>query len=483
MSAAKKHALNELWRRGDLNYQLHKKQKEIKKDLLSQKTKISVILCARRFGKTYVLLNMAIELCINKPNAIVKYISPQLKQGKQNIKENMPILLKGCPIAMKPEWKENDKKYIFPNGSEIQIAGTDNGSHESLRGGRADMCIVDEAGFCDHLDYVIKSILRPTTLTTKGKIYLVSTPSKTYTHEFIQLYVKPAQAANKIKTYTIHDNPMITQEDIDELLQDYIGGEDNLDFQREYLCKIVNSSKRVVVEEFGKYKKELVAALVQPSYYDAYTSGDVGFRDLTAYLFAYWDYLNATIVIEDELIIREPTTDEIAKGIKEKEQNLFRDASNTPLPIYMRVMDNELIMINDLQLLHNLTFVATRKDNKEAQINQLKIMVKNKQIKINPKCRHLIYHLENAMWDKNRQKFEHLPDYIDTANPENNIWGGHADALDALIYLVRNIVKTKNPYPEGWGKLAGQNIFQTRMPQQDQGVMEQYKEMLNIRKK
>lgn len=475
-------AVRELWRRGILDYQLHEKQKEIKTDLLSKKEKISVVLCARRFGKTFVLLNMAIQLCIKKPNAIVKYISPQLKQSKQNLRENMPFLLKGCPAAMKPEWKENDKKYIFPNGSEIQVAGTDNGSHESLRGGRADMCIVDEAGFCDHLDYVVKSILRPTTLTTGGKIYLVSTPSKTFTHEFIQLYVLPYQAAGKVKKYTIYDNPMLTQKDIDELLVDYIDGEKDPAFRREYLCEIVNDSKSIVIGEFDdKKEKELVKVVKKPPYYDAYTSGDVGFRDLTAYLFAYWDFLNATLVIEDEFIISEPTTEDIATGIKHGETTNFRDAANQPLEIYMRVMDNELIMVKDLQMLHGLAFIPTKKDNKEAQINQVKLMIKNNQILINPKCKHLIYHLKNAMWNKNHTDFERIPDLIDQTNPENSIRGGHADALDALIYLVRNLVRSKNPYPDGWGQDRGQDVFQSKIPQQQQGFVSTVKKILNMK--
>jgi hypothetical protein len=473
----KKEAIRELWRRGTLDYILHDKQKEIKNDLLTRREKISTILCARRFGKTFVLLNMAIELCIKKPNAIVKYISPQLKQSKQNLKENMPFLLKGCPKALIPEWKENDKKYIFPNGSEIQVAGTDNGSHESLRGGRADMCIVDEAGFCDHLDYVVKSILRPTTLTTGGKIYLVSTPSKIYTHEFIQLYVLPAKLSGTMKTYTIYDNPMLTQQDIDELVADYIDGVKNPAFRREYLCEMVNDSTSIVVDEFTEERKaKIVKVLKQPAYLDAYTSGDVGFKDLTVYLFAYWDFINARVVIEDELVLSGVNTNEVAKGIKEYEAATFKDGANQPLPIYMRVMDNNLTMVNDLQTIHGLPFIPTQKHNKEAYINQVKIMIANEQIMINPKCKHLIYHLESATWNRARTEFERIPDSVD-----GQLRGGHADALDALIYLVRNLVRSKNPYPEGWGIDSGQDVFKSRAPAVQSGMTNAIKKILNIK--
>jgi hypothetical protein len=46
-----------------------------------------------------------------------------------------------------------------------------------------------------------------------------------------------------------------------------------------------------------------------------------------------------------------------------------------------------------------------------------------------------------------------------TDTSDFTIRGGHADALDALIYLVRNLVKSKNPYPKDWDRPKGNDIF------------------------
>ena len=35
----------------------------------------------------------------------------------------------------------------------------------------------------------------------------------------------------------------------------------------------------------------------------------------------------------------------------------------------------------------------------------------------------------------------------------------HADAVDALIYMIRNVVLSKNPYPSDYFDLKGDNIF------------------------
>ena len=126
---------------------------------------------------------------------------------------------------------------------------------------------------------------RPTIMRQKhGKIYLVSTPSETAAHDFIQYYVNPAKAAGNLRVYTIFDNPHLDQEDIDELIAEYEGGMENPEFMREYLCKIVQSSDSIVVPEFTDEKaNELIQEWEKPAYFDAYVAGDIGFKDLTVY--------------------------------------------------------------------------------------------------------------------------------------------------------------------------------------------------------
>ena len=65
-------------------------------------------------------------------------------------------------------------------------------------------------------------------------------------------------------------------------------------------------------------------------------------------------------------------------------------------------------------------------------------MISEKRIIINPRCKTLVSHLENATWDKNRREFLRSGDY------------GHYDFVDALAYLVRNLDDGRNPYPAGY---------------------------------
>lgn len=457
----KKNAIEKLWRMGEISWKLKGKQQNIYNDIINAEHDVSCILVSRRFGKSFTNCLVAIETCIKQPNAIVKYACPKQRMVKTIIKPIMREILKDCPEDLKPEWKENDKIYTFPNGSEIQIAGTDNGSAEGLRGGYAQLLICDEAGFMTDLEYVINSIMLPTTDTTDGKLILTSTPNyKDPQHEFHTEFVFPLDAEERLIKYTLYESPMVDEDKIQKIISRYPGGVENPKFRCEYLCEIPKLTENTVIPEYGYNKHEIIIDDISlPDHFDAYVAADIGFRDLTVVLFGYYDFMNAQLVILDELVINGPemTTDELAKRIKQKEELRFHlDSINMPVAPYLRIMDNDLKLINDLVRLHNIHFIATKKDNKEAQINQVRLWVHQGKVKIHKRCKHLRYHLENAQWDKHRKSFIQLKD-----TPNGEIRGGHCDALDALIYLIRNINEGRNPFPEDYNKLRGPGIFQS----------------------
>lgn len=443
-------ARNILWRKGNLTFKLHQTQKEIYQFIGENKNRKIVIASSRRLGKSFLLCVMAVEQCIQKPNSIVKFIAPEKSQIRSILRPIMRDVLKGCPGDLRPEYKTNENLYRFPNGSEIQLAGSDNGNAENLRGGNSHLCIIDEAGFCSDLEYVIQSILLPTTTTTKGKVIMASTPPKSPDHEFVN-FVKEAKIKGALITKTIFDNPLITQDDINEMVE-ASGGVDTIQFRREYMAEIIKDDNFAVIPEFTKEMAErTVREWQRPPYFDCYTAMDIGFKDLTVVLFAYLDFRSAKLVIEDELVMsgKKMTTDILAAEIKKKEEAVWKNAltgeSQKP---FIRVSDNNLIVLNDLQNLHNLTFLPTNKDNADAALNFLRMLIGQEKIIINPRCTTMVFHLENAVWNKQRTSFERSAD------------AGHYDAIDALKYLVRNVNFNKNPYPSNWGMPNKESIFQ-----------------------
>lgn len=424
-------ARNILWARGDVvQLKLHATQLEMLKGFEASPARKYVINCSRRIGKSYFLCALSDRKARQKPGAQIKYAAPTAKAVRKIIKPIFNKLLSDCPKELRPRWSTADQAYIYPNESMIHVAGTDQGNAENLRGTEADLAVVDEAGFIDELDYLIQDILLPQTLTCNGRILIASTPPKTPAHEYIQVYLEAFTRGASI-TKTIYDNPLITKATIEEYMQES-GGEHSTTWQREYLCEFVTDSESQIIPEFTDAKRrQLIKEVERPSHFDTYVGMDVGFEDLTFIVFGYWDFKNDRLVIEDEAVLQgqEVRTDNIASIVANREQDLWGKAA------YLKVSDNEPILLNDLSQLYNVSFAVTDKDEKDAQINNLRLLVVQNKLVIHPRCTSLIEHLKYGVWDKTRKKFARSKNY------------GHFDGIDALLYLARNVRRLKNPYP------------------------------------
>lgn len=459
-----------LWKKGILHWKLDANQKEMYDKFLSGSNRIQTILCSRQLGKSFMMTVLAIETCLKKPNTYVKFIAPEVKMIKNILIPLVNEVTNDCPESLKPKHDVAGNKFKFNNGSEIQMAGTDNNNADSIRGTKAHLCIVDEAAFADNLSYIIKSILLPTTTTTKGRIILVSTPPKTNDHDFVKYWDK-AEWDGTLIFRTIYDNPRLTETDINDLAE-AIGGKHTSDFQREYLCKKIVSADDAVIPEFtSELEERIVVPWTRPTHYDCYASMDVGFSDFTVVLFAYYDFKQAKLIIEDEYVIngRKLTTETLADEVKSKEKTLWfnRITGDYKIP-HIRVSDNNnLILLNDLHQKYGLLFLPTAKDNRDAAINNMKILLKSEKIIINPRCITLINHLRNAIWNKARTDFV-----------RNKDQGHHYDAIPALYYLCRNVNFNKNPYPSGYDLGKGDSLFHNN----NQSINNPLSDMFKIRK-
>lgn len=179
------------------------------------------------------------------------------------------------------------------------------------------------------------------------------------------------------------------------------GGQEDPAFQTEYECKIIFNSNEAVIPEFTEVvQKETITTWTRPPFFNTYTAMDIGFEDLTVVLFGYWDFDNAVLVIEKEFVINGPsmTSRNLAENITKIEADLWTNRlTGDFVPPKLRVSDNNLILLNDLQREFGLTFLATEKHNKDAYINQLRNMIQNYQIIIHPDCKTLISHLKCYM--------------------------------------------------------------------------------------
>ena len=442
-------ALYQAHERGILYWKLKPEQKEMYDQIHKCTAQKFVINSSRRLGKSYLLCLMGDEYCRRHANCIVKYAAPTQKQVRDIIKPLFNKIWRDCPSELVPRFVAMDSCFIYPNGSKLSMAGCDLGKIDRLRGDECWLALIDEAGMIEEdLHYIIKDILMPQSLTVQkndnidGKVIIASTPPKSPAHPFVS-YIAEAECSGKnnyIKK-TIYDNTLLSMETI----LDYAveagctveGGKItkySTTFRREYLAEVITDESQAICPEFNDFtEKDILLEHTRPPFFDAYVSLDPGLIDLTALLFGYWDFRAGLLIIEDEVAINYKdglNTEMIASSIRNKEKELWE----RKLP-YLRVMDTNSILCQDLNDLHGLPFFATDKDNKEAAVNNVRLLVHNKKIRIHPRCKVLRAHLKYGVWNKSKTKFERSGEF------------GHFDMVDALVYLARNVDRNKNPYP------------------------------------
>lgn len=422
------------WARGDLNHLLHSGQTKIQSVLTKSQHQLQVVLCARGFGKTYWGATLAVSQALQKPKSKIKIATEFQTDLEALILPNFDAVLEGCPEGLRPLWKATKCKFVFQNGSEIALVGLDR-KPNGLRGQHGvDLIILEEAGFISKLETLYRSVIVPTTTHRPNcKIVLISTPPESLDHYF-WTFVDRAQVSGSISTFTIDDNPMLTHADI-KRIESEMGGRESTQFQREYLCQRVAEASRMLVPEFSDTS---VATVERDKYFQfwlKFSALDSGVRDLTTALWAYYDFHQAKLIVEDELVLggKDVLTQTIFNRSREIESHLE----------YTRVRryadNNNLILIQDLNQLAfqgkvesghmdaALHWVPTRKDAVEASINLVRTWFNADRIRIHPRCKHLIGTLKTALWNKQRTDFSRSPVY------------GHADAIMSLVYLIRNV--------------------------------------------
>ena len=471
-AAAQAKAKAALWQRGNLRYLLHATQLKILVTMSETKSRKFMLLCSRRLGKTYLLCVQAIQLCLQKKNARVLFVAPFSKDAQEISTDTMVQILADCPPELRPEWKGQTKELVFRNGSIIRVKGV-NGEHaQYLRGGAADLILLDEVGLIDDLEHVVQDVCMPMVLTTGGKIIMSTTPPRSPGHESARQFEQLA-AKNAAAVFTLLDAPHIDDETKIEFLvesgetlenarkcisgfkgfanKNEMGWPAGTTARREYFCEFVTDASTAVVPEFTKEREAtIVRDWVTPDYYDAYVSMDPGFKDRTGILFAYWDFVHYKLVMQDEVLLDQANTQTIAAAVAVKERALWQGKKP-----YMRVADVDLRLIADLQGMHKLNFNPTRKEDSQGAINLMRNMIQSGQIVINPRCTNLIRQLRNATWNSK------ATDFAQGGKVE-----GHYDLVAAFKYMCRNVIKEHNPFPvtyqfgnQGFGPPASRGSF------------------------
>ena len=391
-----------------------------------------VIHSARRLGKTFKLVVLSNLVAYSKNEAQIRYASVTQKAVRKMVHPIFKQIFKNVSESYRPKWNQQEGAYTIYNGSQIHIAGVNNGHADDLRGTAADLCVVDEAAFIDELSYLVDSVLVPQLLTTNGRLIMASSSPFSPAHEFTS-YIHEAMLSGSYSSYDITEGGY-PQDVVDEFILE-AGGIRSTTCQREYFNKLIVDSKYSIVPEFTKSMIGKYLPGEFDRYYHRYVGMDIGVKDMTAILFAVYNFKEARLYVTAELVIKgeEVTTQRIADDIKAKE-------GLSKYPTYKRISDNNnLILLQDLGSAHNMHFIPTNKDSLVAMVNEMRLWVKDGRLVVDEDCKQLLGCLEFGVWTLDRKEWGRSAVY------------GHFDALAALMYLIRNIDQHVNPIPSGHG--------------------------------
>mgnify|MGYP003649942040 CR=1 FL=1 len=210
---------------------LHEKQK----DVVKSKARFKIIRAGRRAGKSLMAIEIMLFTALTKGNRNIFYISPNMKQSRAIIWEEMKKRLAGLGklnesrLEVELPTEDNGVSRIFLSGFEAR---------ENFRGMKADLIIFDETDTCKDFFLGWQEIFRPALTDTGGKAIFIGTPKKENPN--LRRLEKIAETDTDYESFhfTTADNPHIPPLEIEKAKKE-------LDFdtyQQEYLAEYLDNA-------------------------------------------------------------------------------------------------------------------------------------------------------------------------------------------------------------------------------------------------
>ena len=391
----------------------------------SSKKRERLLMAGMGAGKTLAGSAELIGLAILNKNLASLVVSPSYIIAERTVLPTLKLLLTDSGIKF--DVRIRPMQMFLPEFNHtIYFGSADN--PESLKG--ANVCAL----WCDELatfseEAYIQAIARVREPRAKElRIFHTTTPEgRNWVWE---RFIKNEKDNCDVVFGSTKNNKALPKEYIKDLESSY-----SEELRQMYLeGRVVELSDGTVIPEWH----DSMIADIDKDYQDyihlhKYVAMDIGGRDKTAILFGTYHYEESILYIEDEYIVpgSDTVTPVIAHYIIEKERELW------DTPPYLRVSDNNnILFLSDLSSVHGLYFSPTKKEDKIGAINKVRLWVGDGRVVVSPKCSELIACLQTARWNSKKNEFERSRLY------------GHYDALDALIYMIRNVNEIQNPIPQ-----------------------------------
>ena len=370
---------------------------------------------SRRQGKTYIA-NVIGQLVCLVPNSNVLLMSPNYSLSQISF-DLQRSLIKHFDLEVLRD-NAKDKVIELSNHSTIRMGSVN--QVDSVVGRSYDLIIFDEAALVDGRD-AFNVALRPTLDKDNSKALFISTPRgrNNWFAEFFQRGFSdqfPEWASVKA---TYHENPRISEEDIQEARKTMSEAE----FNQEYMADFNTYEGQV----WGFKHEECVSDLVEldTSKMDIFAGMDVGYKDPTAFCVIGYDWDADKYYLLDEYLDAERTTEQHAEKI--------RDLINKWAIDYIYIDSAAQQTRFDFAQNYDITTINAKKSVLDG-IGHVAAICDNDKLIVDQRCKESLLSLDQYQWDPNPNLLKE--------KPVHNYASHMADALRYALYSFETTATT-----------------------------------------
>lgn len=388
------------------------------------KTRFKVLVCGRRFGKTFFALTWLLAQASAK-KGIYYYIAPSYVAAKSIAWRLLKELADGHFRI-----KNESELYVeFENGSVIQLKGADN--RDGLRGVSLAGAVLDE--FCFMAQEVWTEVIRPATSDQLAPVVFISSPAGWNWGKEIYDYALSGEDDNwQAWTFTTADGGNVKLEEIESAKREL----PERTFKQEYLASFETLSNRVY-SNFDRLKNVT-----------AETASIIDTKELHIGLDFNVNPMSATVGIKvadqlhivDEIILPNSNTTELCVEVKSRYPNhkiyVYPDPSGKARKTSAAGGTTDFTILE----LNRFYVVAPSAHPPIAdRINEVQAMLCNaageRRLFISPKCKELIKSLDGMTYKQG------------TSAPDKSLGLDHV--TDALGYKIHSMFPLVAPLARG----------------------------------
>lgn len=395
-------------------------------EILLNHSRFKTVVAGRRFGKTFLSVNMILKEAVTGVNKNCWYVAPTYGSAKEIAWD---MLIHTIPPEYVSKTNESSLTLRLINGSVISLKGAE--KPNNLRGRALDFCVLDE--FADMRPEAWYEVIRPSLSDRQGNAVFIGTPKGR--NHFYDLWAKGIDGANNWSSfqYTTIQGENVPAEEIEAARADL----DERTFKQEYEAEFVTYQGLIY---YGFSREDSVL--------------DIGDDNgtLNVGMDFNLDPMSAVICLRkggklyaiDEIVMYGSNTDEMVAEIKNRYPN--RNIIIYPDPA-SRQRKTSAGGRTDLSILQNAGFSVKAKNSHALvrdRINAVNSRLLSgdgkRHLYISPKCKQTIKSLERQTYKEG------------TSIPNKDDGFDHMN--DALGYLIEYIfpVRTEyaTPQPTRW---------------------------------